>query len=195
MRFNSRFDHCQPRSFKIGNHPIKEVDTYCCLGIEIHNSGSGNINTADAVPSSSRSFDEAILDQLENNDPFFLLPPAPFSDDPAAGVSVPPPDSTDKLTTSSTVPEPSTASTSTLPSSSNAEAPIPDAADTVTKRKKRFTFRDLRAIRHEYESVMDGYNEGASIDSSCRKIGIGRTAFYTRKYLTEMMLGRSRRLR
>ena len=39
MRFNSKFseDHT---NFKIGNHLINEVESYCYLGIEIHNSGS-----------------------------------------------------------------------------------------------------------------------------------------------------------
>ncbi len=40
MRFNSKYGQRQPESFKIGNHPIKETNTYCYLGIEIHNSGS-----------------------------------------------------------------------------------------------------------------------------------------------------------
>ncbi|MCP4459356.1 MAG: hypothetical protein GY816_15245, partial [Cytophagales bacterium] len=40
MKFNSRFDHNISSKFRIGNQPVKEVDSYCYLGIEIHNSGS-----------------------------------------------------------------------------------------------------------------------------------------------------------
>ena len=40
MKFNARFDNYQPRHFKIGKHLVKEVNSYCYLGIEIHNSGS-----------------------------------------------------------------------------------------------------------------------------------------------------------
>ncbi len=40
MIFNSRFNRYPHQSFKIGNHPVKETDTYCYLGVEIHNTGS-----------------------------------------------------------------------------------------------------------------------------------------------------------
>ena len=41
MRFNSQFSN-KPRrhTFKIGAHSVKEVESYCYLGIEIHQSGS-----------------------------------------------------------------------------------------------------------------------------------------------------------
>ena len=40
MKFNARFENCQPVPLKIGNHFLEEVDSYCYLGIEVHKSGS-----------------------------------------------------------------------------------------------------------------------------------------------------------
>jgi hypothetical protein len=42
MKFNSRYENKNQNSnaFKIGNHEIEEVSSYCYLGIDIHNSGS-----------------------------------------------------------------------------------------------------------------------------------------------------------
>ena len=40
MKFGVGLDDHQPRSFTIGRHKISEVESYCYLGVEIHNSGS-----------------------------------------------------------------------------------------------------------------------------------------------------------
>ncbi len=35
---------------------------------------------------------------------------------------------------------------------------------------------------------MEDCSTGTSIDNACKKLGVSRTAFYTRKYLTEMIV-------
>ena len=40
MKFGAGLDDHEPRSFTIGRHKISEVESYCYLGVEIHNSGS-----------------------------------------------------------------------------------------------------------------------------------------------------------
>ena len=40
IRFNSNYDNDRYTQFKIGNHSLKEVESYCYLGMEIHKNGS-----------------------------------------------------------------------------------------------------------------------------------------------------------
>ena len=40
MKFNDRYINSPSQTFTIGKHSIKEVDSYCYLGVEIHKSGS-----------------------------------------------------------------------------------------------------------------------------------------------------------
>ena len=40
IRFNSKYENACDNKFKIGNYTLKEVDSYCYLGMDIHKSGS-----------------------------------------------------------------------------------------------------------------------------------------------------------
>ena len=40
IKFNSNYENTCNTQFKIGNHTLKEVDSYCYLGMDIHKSGS-----------------------------------------------------------------------------------------------------------------------------------------------------------
>ena len=40
IKFSPQYEHVKSSTFKIGCHTLKEVDSYCYLGIEIHKSGS-----------------------------------------------------------------------------------------------------------------------------------------------------------
>ena len=48
MKFNARYENRNHMSnaFKIGNHEIEEVSSYCYLGIDVHNSGSFSLARA-----------------------------------------------------------------------------------------------------------------------------------------------------
>jgi hypothetical protein len=55
IKFNSKFESHSPRRFNIGKHNLKEVDSYCYLGIEIHKSGSFSIARAELKKKAMRS--------------------------------------------------------------------------------------------------------------------------------------------
>ena len=40
IKFNSKYDSTSSARFKIGNHTLEEVESYCYLGMDIHKSGS-----------------------------------------------------------------------------------------------------------------------------------------------------------
>ena len=43
IKFNTEYDPEPSQRFHIGKHNLKEVDSYCYLGIEIHKSGSFSV--------------------------------------------------------------------------------------------------------------------------------------------------------
>ena len=55
MKFNSKYDSCPTQRFNIGKHHVKEVDSYCYLGIEIHKSGSFSVARSELKKKAMRS--------------------------------------------------------------------------------------------------------------------------------------------
>lgn len=55
IKFNSKFDLHSPRRFNIGKHNLKEVESYCYLGIEIHKSGSFSVARSELKKKAMRS--------------------------------------------------------------------------------------------------------------------------------------------
>jgi hypothetical protein len=55
FKFNSKFQSYSPRRFNIGKHNLKEVDSYCYLGIAVHKSGSFSIARAELMKKAMRS--------------------------------------------------------------------------------------------------------------------------------------------
>ncbi len=134
-----------------------------------------NMDSTDAPHSSS--FDELILADIEN-DPFSFLVPAAPADEPAAPADEPAAPSDEP-----TAPADEPAVPGDEP------AAIPPAPEAPGKtRTRRYTFRDLKTIQEQCEIVMEDCSTETSIDNACKKLGVSRTAFYTRKYLTEMMV-------
>ncbi len=146
-----------------------------------------NMDSTDAPHSSS--FDELILADIEN-DPFSFLVPAAPADEPAAPADEPAAPADEPAAPSDEPAAP--ADEPAVPADEPAAIPPNPSSDDGSAhgktRTRRYTFRDLKTIQKQYEIVMEDCSTGTSIDNACKKLGVSRTAFYTRKYLTEMMV-------